>query len=179
MSIHEVNFETQQPIPYHMVDMLIGLDVSINLDCKGTFSYEGPEQPAAELTADVLSALEPTLMLMSEMGLAYRGLPHYNSDTLAFVRQRLEEPWAERGIEIVSLAITEVEPDAKGEAAIKAVYEQASNPADAAAALSPMNFIDEIKRATPRPQQQEQWVCPACGCANTTKFCGECGSPRP
>ena len=28
------------------------------------------------------------------------------------------------------------------------------------------------------PQQAGEWICPACGCANTGKFCTSCGTPK-
>ena len=29
-----------------------------------------------------------------------------------------------------------------------------------------------------QPQQAGEWICPACGCANTGKFCTSCGTPK-
>lgn len=30
-----------------------------------------------------------------------------------------------------------------------------------------------------QPQQAGVWICPSCGCSNTSKFCQGCGTPRP
>ena len=40
-------------------------------------------------------------------------------------------------------------------------------------------FCGECGTPKPLPPEPADWACPQCGTVNTGKFCGECGTPRP
>ena len=40
-------------------------------------------------------------------------------------------------------------------------------------------FCGECGTPKPVPEPPAEWACPQCGTTNAGKFCGECGTPRP
>ena len=174
-----VEFATQEPIDYHIVDIGGGIDLQAKLVCTGAFTYSAAEERAQdEMLALAMPVFKDTVYFLSEMGLGYKGLPFFKSDLLSFMRQRLEQSWEQKGLVLEEVHVDSAELTEESENELR----EAMHAAETKEATGLPDF-DQIlsagKENHAAPSAQEAWVCPACGCANVTKFCGECGTPRP
>lgn len=121
-------FGTRNPVPFRVVDRNIGLDVDVSVRCSGVYSYRiadpmlfyanvcgnvsreyRREEIESQLKDEFVSALQPALATLSEMGLRPNQIVAHNAALEQAMRQVLSEKWrANRGLEVVSVALGSV-----------------------------------------------------------------------
>ncbi len=121
-------FGTRNPVPFRVVDQNIGLDVDVSLRCSGVYSYRiaDPmlfyanvcgnverdflrEEIEKQLKDEFVSALQPALAKLSDMGLRPNQIIGHNDDLEAALRDVLSEKWGEtRGLQVVNVALASV-----------------------------------------------------------------------
>ncbi len=247
--IMDNRFGTANPIPFRVLDRNIGLDVDVSVRCNGTYSYRitnpvlfytnvcGNISSAytranmdATLKSEILSALQPALGKISDMGVRPSNLTSHTIEICDALNEILSKRWGEtRGMHIESFnlnsvtlpkedqdMITELQRKAvmrdPGMAAATLVEAQsaamqtaAGNAGGAMVGFMGMNMAQmqggmnaqNLFQMNAMQQQQQMaaqvpqapaapvaasnaasWTC-SCGTANTSKFCQQCGSPRP
>ncbi len=121
-------FGTKNPIPFRVVDRNIGLDIDVSVRCSGVYSYRiaDPmlfyanvcgnvekefvrEQLESQLKNEFVSALQPALAKVSDLGIRPNQLIGHNDDLEVALREVLSEKWgAMRGLEVVNVALGSV-----------------------------------------------------------------------
>jgi len=116
-------FGTPNPIPFRIYDKNTGFDMDTVLKCNGEYSYKlvdpllfyknvaGNKKEdfrRSELTsmmkAELITALQPALAKISEMGVRPSGIPGHVDDLVNFLNVELSEKWTQiRGIQVVSM----------------------------------------------------------------------------
>lgn len=138
-------FGTPTPIPFRVVDTNIGLDVDIAVRCNGEYSFRimdpllfyknvcgnvtesyNKAQMAGQLKAELLTALQPAMARISEMGVRYSAVPMHSKELADFLNQELSNQWNElRGIEIVTLSVRSINASEEDENMIKELQRKA------------------------------------------------------
>ena len=151
-------YGTPNPVPFRVVDHNIGLDVDISIRCHGEYSYQikdpilfyknicgnveseyRREQLDSQLKTELLTALQPALAKISEMGIRYSALPAHADDMANALNEVLSAKWNNTyGIVISTFGISSVTASEEDEAMIKNLQKNAvlTNPAMAAATLT-------------------------------------------
>lgn len=155
--IKDNKYGTPQPIPFRVVDNNIGLDMDVDVRCNGTYSYQifdpvlfytnvcgnvadeyRREDLDGMLKAEIVTALQPVLATISDMGIRYNQVTKYTKELVDTMNNELDEKWGKlRGIRIVSFNISPLKLSPEDEAAIKELQRTAvlRNPNMAAATL--------------------------------------------
>lgn len=155
--IKDNKYGTPQPIPFRVVDNNIGLDMDVDVRCNGTYSYQifdpvlfytnvcgnvadeyRREDLDGMLKAEIVTALQPVLATISDMGIRYNQVTKYTKELVDTMNSELDEKWGKlRGIRIVSFNISPLKLSPEDEAAIKELQRTAvlRNPNMAAATL--------------------------------------------
>lgn len=138
-------FGTPTPIPFRVVDTNIGLDVDISIRCNGEYSFRMTDpllfyknvcgnvtesynkaQMASQLKSELLTAMQPALARISEMGVRYSAVPMHSAELADFLNQELSSKWSElRGIEIVTLSVRGINASEEDENMIKELQRKA------------------------------------------------------
>ena len=115
-------YGTVTPIPFRVVDRNIGLDVDVSLRCNGGYSYriinpvlfytnvcaniaDTYRRSAIDsmLKTEIISALQPALGKMSEVGVRPSSIPSHTSEICDSLNEILSKKWGElRGIQVAS-----------------------------------------------------------------------------
>ena len=115
-------YGTVTPIPFRVVDRNIGLDVDVSLRCNGEYSYriinpvlfytnvcaniaDTYRRSAIDsmLKTEIISALQPALGKMSEVGVRPSSIPSHTSEICDSLNEILSKKWGElRGIQVAS-----------------------------------------------------------------------------
>lgn len=118
-------YGTSTPIPFRIYDKNTGFDMDTVLRCNGEYSYKivdpllfyknvagnkKEEFRRSELTsmmkAELITALQPSLAKVSEMGVRPSGIPAHVDDLVNFLNVELSEKWTQlRGIQVVSMTM--------------------------------------------------------------------------
>lgn len=151
-------YGTPNPVPFRVVDTNIGLDVDITIRCHGEYAYKitdpilfyknicgnvadeySRDQIDSQLKSELLTALQPALAKISEMGIRYSALPAHADDIANALNDVLSEKWGKTyGIEISSFGVSSVNASEEDEKMIKEMQRNAvlTNPNMAAATLT-------------------------------------------
>jgi len=139
-------YGTPSPVPFRVVDNNIGLDIDIAIRCFGEYSYRisnpilfytnvcGNVSEAydrsnldGQLKTELLTALQPSFAVISEMGIRYSALPGHTMELSDALNQILSAKWRElRGLEIVSFGVSSVKASEEDEAMIKELQRNAT-----------------------------------------------------
>lgn len=155
--IKDNKYGTPQPVPFRVVDNNIGLDMDVDVRCNGTYSYQifdpilfytnvsgnvadeyRREDLDGMLKAEIVTALQPVLATISDMGIRYNQITKYTKELVDTMNKELDEKWGKlRGIRIVSFNISPLKLSVEDEATIKELQRTAvlRNPNMAAATL--------------------------------------------
>ena len=118
-------FGTPNPVPFHVVDRNIGLDVDVAVRCSGVYSYRisNPllfyanvcgnieqeyrrEELDHQLKTEFISALQPAFAKISDLEIRPNALPGHVTELCDAMNEALTGKWANtRGITVVSVAI--------------------------------------------------------------------------
>lgn len=150
-------YGTPNPVPFRVVDMNIGLDMDITIKCFGEYSYQiaNPvlfytnvcgnveqdytrDEIDGQLKSELMTALQPAFVKISEMGIRYSALPGHTQELSDVLNKVLSDKWDNlRGIRIVSLGVSSVKASEEDEAMIKELQRNAvfRNPTMAAAQM--------------------------------------------
>ena len=132
-------YGTVNPIPYRVVDTNIGLDMDIALRCNGEYSYKivdplafyakvcgnveedyKRDNLASQLRTELLTALQPAIGKLSELGIRYSAIPAHTTEITKELNEQLSVTWTElRGIEVVSFGINSLNASEEDEKLIK------------------------------------------------------------
>ena len=148
-------YGTPSPVPFRVVDNNIGLDMDISIRCFGEYSYRicdpmlfyknvcgnvtenyTRETIDGQLKTELMTALQPSVAKISEMGIRYSALPGHTMELAQALNDVLSAKWRElRGLEIVSFGVSSVKASEEDEAMIKELQRNATfrNPTMAAA----------------------------------------------
>lgn len=151
-------YGTPSPIPFRIVDRNIGLDLDGSLRCFGEYSIRvtNPillytnvtgnvsadyrrEELEGQMRTELLTALQPALARISEMGIRYSALPAHTKELAQALNDELSSQWRDRrGIEIVSFGISSMKLGEEDEAMIKQLQRTAAlrDPSMGAATLT-------------------------------------------
>lgn len=133
-------FGTSSPIPYRIVDTNIGLDMDTAIRCHGQYAFkvvdpilfyqsvagnvngdyrlEGPI--LQQMTADLLSSLQPAFGRLSGIGSRYSDIPNHTKELADELNSVMSSDWGDRyGIEISSFAISGISISPEDEDLIK------------------------------------------------------------
>ena len=126
--IYGNKYGTSSPIPFRIVDANLGLDLDTKVRCNGEYSYKlvdpllfyknvcgNVEEPytrdrlESQMKAELLSALQPALARISEMGIRYSAVPAHTKEMCDILNAELSAEWLQRrGIAIVSFAMNSI-----------------------------------------------------------------------
>lgn len=118
-------YGTSNPIPFRIYDKNTGFDMDTVLRCNGEYSYKivdpllfyknvagnkSGEFKRSELTgmmkAELITALQPALSKISDMGVRPSGIPGHVDELVNFLNAELSEKWIQiRGIQVVSMTM--------------------------------------------------------------------------
>jgi len=151
-------YGTPSPVPFRVVDKNAGLDMDIDIRCFGEYSYRitnpilfytnicgnmadeySREEIDSQLKTELLTALQPALAKISEMGIRYSALPAHAAEIAQALNEQLSNQWRDlRGIEIVAFGVSSVSASEEDEATIKQMQRNAAykDPTLAAANLA-------------------------------------------
>ena len=149
-------FGTPNPIPFRVLDMNVGLDVSVR--CSGVYSYkiQNPilfyqnvcgniadeytrDEIDSQLKTEFVSALQPAFGKLSEQGIRPSGLPAHAMELADLMDEVLSKKWKDlRGLDIVSVALNPITLSDEDAALIKNLQMTGAfrNPTMAAANLA-------------------------------------------
>ena len=121
-------YGTATPIPFRVVDKNIGLDVDVAVRCNGEYSFRivnplvfyqkvagnkadrfDKSEILSMMKAEMLDKLNPAFARISAQGIRYSELPAHTNLLKDALAQEVNPKWiAERGIELVNIAINSV-----------------------------------------------------------------------
>lgn len=126
--IYGNKYGTTAPIPFRIVDTSIGLDLDTAVRCNGEYSYKlsdpllfyrnvcgNVEEPYtrdrldSQLKSELLTAMQPALARISEMGIRYSAVPAHAATLADILNEELSETWSGlRGIRIASFGVNSI-----------------------------------------------------------------------
>lgn len=121
-------FGTPNPVPFRVVDTKIGLDIDVSIRCSGIYSYKISDpllfyanvcgnvereytrrELDMQLKTEFISALQPALGKLSELGLRPNQIVTHNTELEDALNSALSKKWQEnRGLRVVSVALGSV-----------------------------------------------------------------------
>ena len=121
-------FGTANPVPFRVVDARIGLDIDVSIRCNGVYSYTiaDPllfyknvcanvsseyvrEEIDGQLKIEFISALQPALAKLSDMGIRPNQIVAHTTELEEALKDVLTAKWKEgRGLEIKTVALGSV-----------------------------------------------------------------------
>ncbi|MBQ0092538.1 MAG: SPFH domain-containing protein [Clostridiales bacterium] len=121
-------FGTANPVPFRVVDARIGLDIDVSIRCNGVYSYTiaDPllfyknvcanvsseyvrEEIDGQLKIEFISALQPALSKLSDMGIRPNQIVAHTTELEEALKEVLTAKWKEgRGLEIKTVALGSV-----------------------------------------------------------------------
>ena len=143
--IYGNKYGTSAPIPFRVVDANLGLDLDSAVRLNGEYSYKlvdpllfyknvcgNVEQPYmrdridSQMKSELLTALQPALARISEIGVRYSAIPAHAAELADFLNDELSEDWRERrGIEVAVFGINSITLSEEDEARIKNLQQAA------------------------------------------------------
>ena len=121
-------YGTTSPIPFRIVDANLGLDMDAKVRMNGEYSYKltdplifykkvcgNIEEPYtrdrldSQMRSELLTALQPALARISEMGVRYSAVPAHTKELADFLNDELSQEWGEqRGIQIEKFGVNSI-----------------------------------------------------------------------
>lgn len=137
--IYGNKYGTSSPIPFRVVDANLGLDLDTAVRLNGEYSYriidpllfyknvcgnvEAPytrDRIDSQLKSELLTALQPALARISELGVRYSAIPAHTKDLARILNDELSEEWSKkRGIAIEAFGINSITMSEEDENRIK------------------------------------------------------------
>ena len=138
-------YGTPAPVPFHVVDANIGLDMDISVRCNGEYSYKitdpmlfyknvcgnvagdyTRDQVDSQLKSEFMTALQPAFARISAQGIRYSSLPGHTLELADAMNQALSAKWSVlRGISVVSVGVNSITASPEDEATIKELQKSA------------------------------------------------------
>ena len=126
--IYGNKYGTSSPIPFRIVDANLGLDMDTSVRMNGEYSYKlvdpitfykkvcgNVEEPYtrdrldSQMKSELLTALQPALARISEMGIRYSAVPAHTKELAAALNDELSMEWGEqRGIQIEKFGVNSI-----------------------------------------------------------------------
>ena len=139
-------YGTASPVPFRVVDRNIGLDIDIEIRCHGEYSYKISDPILfytnvcgnvadsylrysidSQLKSELMTALQPALAKISEMGIRYSALPGHTAEIADALNDVLSKKWGElRGIRVYSFGVSSVTAPEEDERMIKEMQRNAA-----------------------------------------------------
>lgn len=139
-------YGTPKQVPFRVVDERAGIDMDISIRCHGQYSYRicdpvsfytnvcGNEKECfpreridGQMKSELLTALQPALGRISEMGIRYSALMMHTQEIADTLNAELSKSWAQdRGITIVKFGVSSVTADPEDEAMLKEMQKTAA-----------------------------------------------------
>ena len=139
--ISKNKYGTSNPIPFRVVDNNIGLDIDISIRCHGEYSYRiidpllfcanvkdefRKSDIESTLKGEFITALQPAMAKISEMGIRYSSLPGHTTEIVDVLNDVLSEKWKKlRGIEVFSIGMEPITASKEDEDMIKQLQKTA------------------------------------------------------
>ena len=121
-------YGTSSPIPFRIVDANLGLDMDTSVRMNGEYSYRlvdpvtfykkvcgNVEEPYtrdrldSQMKSELLTALQPALARISEMGIRYSAVPAHTKELATFLNEELTTEWYEqRGIKVEKFGVNSI-----------------------------------------------------------------------
>lgn len=121
-------YGTSSPIPFRIVDANLNLDMDTTVRMNGEYSYRivnplvfykrvcgNVEEPYtrdrldSQMKSELLTALQPALARVSEMGVRYSAIPAHTKELADFLNAELSEDWTEqRGIKVEKFGVNSI-----------------------------------------------------------------------
>ena len=121
-------YGTSSPIPFRIVDANLGLDMDAKVRMNGEYSYRltdplifykkvcgNVEEPYtrdrldSQMKSELLTALQPALARISEMGIRYSAVPAHTKELADFLNDELSQEWGEqRGIQVEKFGVNSI-----------------------------------------------------------------------
>ena len=156
--IYGNKYGTSSPIPFRIVDSNLGLDMDTSVRMNGEYSYRmtdplifykrvcgNVEEPYtrdridSQMKSELLTALQPALARISEMGVRYSAIPAHTKELADFLNDELSQEWGEqRGIQVEKLGVNSITlPDeVQAQIANRQMAQTMTNPNQAAAVMT-------------------------------------------
>ena len=126
--IYGNKYGTSSPIPFRIVDANLGLDLDAKVRMNGEYSYRlvdplifyknvcgNIEEPYtrdrldSQMKSELLTALQPALARISEMGVRYSAVPAHTKELADFLNDELTKEWREqRGIQVEKFGVNSI-----------------------------------------------------------------------
>ncbi|MBO4384796.1 MAG: SPFH domain-containing protein [Clostridia bacterium] len=139
-------YGTANPVPFHVSYPEINLERDVSIKCFGEYSYEvsnpilfythvcgnfegryDRDRIDSQLKTELLTALQPALYKVSELGIRYSALPGHTTEIANALNNELSDKWVNlRGISIVSFGVSSVSANKEDEDAIKELQTHAA-----------------------------------------------------
>ncbi|MBE6854068.1 MAG: hypothetical protein E7501_00250 [Ruminococcus sp.] len=196
--IGEIRFGTQEPLRYKNAatgeEKLLrcfgkyALRITNPLQlCNGLFAnglerldFSENSAAASRLNEEFLGALQRAADKLAEDGCNFSAIAEQDALLTKYVAAELDSAWGKQyGLSLTMVDVASADPDAAPSA--PRMEQSATIPVDAPVppAAAPVPTPAEAAPAPVPAPAEDEWVCTACGTANTMKFCTECGSARP
>ena len=126
--IYGNKYGTSSPIPFRIVDANLGLDMDTSVRMNGEYSYRlvdpiifykkvcgNVEEPYtrdrldSQMKSELLTALQPALARISEMGIRVSAVPAHTKELAGFLNEELSQEWLEqRGIAVEKFGVNSI-----------------------------------------------------------------------
>ena len=126
--IYGNKYGTTSPIPFRIVDANLGLDMDAKVRMNGEYSYKlvdplifykkvcgNVEEPYtrdrldSQMKSELLTALQPALARISEMGVRYSAVPAHTKELADLLNVELSQEWGEqRGIKVEKFGVNSI-----------------------------------------------------------------------
>ena len=126
--IYGNKYGTTSPVPFRIVDANLGLDLDTKVRMNGEYSYKivdpllfyknvcgNVEEPYkrdrldSQMKSELLTALQPALARISEMGIRYSAIPAHTKELASILNDELSDSWEKlRGIKVVVFGVNSI-----------------------------------------------------------------------